>query len=86
MKKILYIISKPLDDDLQQALTLPPSADYSTSSILIQKGVESLLKFPFPCFVLENDIGKNDLPGSYSKIQYSDMLRMILESDTVISL
>jgi len=86
MKNILYLISKQPDNDLDQLLSLPVSPETTVSAILIQQGMWAQLNVPFSCFALENDILNQEMPVSYSKIQYSDMLEMILHADTVISI
>ncbi len=86
MKNILYLISKQPDNDLDQLLSFPVSPETTVSAILIQQGMRPQLKVPFPCFALENDVPDQDMTVSYSKIQYSDMLEMILHADTVISI
>lgn len=86
MKKILYIISKELDQDLSQLISSSASSRYSISAIFIQKGVVLKTAWPFPCFLLQDDSQINDQSALCPKIQYSDMLRMIFEVDTVISL
>ncbi len=86
MKKILYLISKQPDNDLEKILLSPVPSENSVSAIFIHRGIRSQLHLPFSCFVLENDISVDDLVNSYSKIQYSDMLRMIFEADSVISI
>ena len=86
MKKILYIISKQLDKDLNQLISSSTPTQFSISVILIQKGIKQNYTWSFPCFALEDDIQIKDRPTSYSKIQYSDMVRMVFEADTVISL
>jgi len=86
MKKILYIISRQLDQDLDQLISTPISSGYSISVILIQKGVTLNPIWNFPYFVLEDDIKTNNQSSICSKIQYPDMVHMIFEADTVISL
>ena len=86
MKKTLYIISKPPDEDMKALLSSPKIADHSISAILIQQGTSFFSNFPFPFFVLEKDISTSEIPDSYTKIQYSDMLQMIFDADTVISI
>ncbi len=86
MKKTLYLISKPQDEDMNTLLSSSVSVDHSISAIVIQRGTGFVPIFPFPLFVLENDIASHEMTDSYSKIQYSDMLRMIFEADTVISI
>lgn len=86
MKKTLYIISKLPDEDMKALLSSLKIADHSISAILIQQGTGFFSIMPFPFFVLENDISTSEIPDSYSKIQYSDMLQMIFDADTVISI
>lgn len=86
MKKTLYIISKAQDDDMNAILSSPVPAEHSVSAILIQQGIDFAPTASIPCFVLENNMIPNQMAESYSKIQYSDMLQMIFESDTVISI
>lgn len=86
MKKTLYIISKPPDVEMKELLSFPVPADHLISAILIQQGIGFNSTESIPLFALENDIFSNQLKDSYSKIQYSDMLRMIFEADTVISI
>ena len=86
MKNILYIISKPPDPDLEQLLSSPRSSEQSISAILIQKGIGFKPPDSISCFALENDLPANNGSEAYSKIQYSDMLNMIFEADTVISI
>lgn len=86
MKKTLYIISKPQDEDMNTLLSSPVSADHSISAIVIQQETGFIPAVHFPLFFLKNDMPLNDMTDSYSKIQYSDMLRMIFEADTVISI
>ena len=86
MKKILYIISKQLDQDLNQLISSSTSQEYSTSVIFIQKGITVKTTWSFPCFVLEDDVWISNQATLYPKIQYSDMVRMLFEVDTVISL
>ena len=86
MKNILYIISKQQDNGLDHLLSLPVSPETTVSAILIQQGMRAQLNVPFSCFALENDVLNQEMTGSYSKIQYSDMLEMILHADTVISI
>lgn len=86
MKKTLYIISKPQDEDMNTLLSSPVSADHSISAIVIQQETGFIPAVHFPLFFLKNDMTLNDMTDSYSKIQYSDMLRMIFEADTVISI
>lgn len=86
MKKTLYIISKPQDEDMNTILSSPVSADHSISAIVIQQETGFIPTVPFPLFFLKNDMSSNDMTDSYSKIPYSDMLQMIFEADTVISI
>ena len=86
MKKILYIISKPPDLDFEQLLTSTKSSEKSVSAVLIQKGIGYKPSGSISCFVLEDDLGTDNGSDACSKIQYSDMLRMIFDSDTVISI
>lgn len=86
MKNILYLISKQPDNDLDQLLSFPVSPETTVSAILIQQGIRAQLNVPFSCFALENDVSNQEMTVSYSKIQYSDMLEMILYADTVISI
>ncbi len=84
MKNILYIISKQPENGLEHLLSLPVSPETTVSAILIQQGISAQLHVPFSCFALENDVPDQNM--TYSKIQYSDMLEMILNADTVISI
>ena len=84
MKNILYLISKQPDNDLDQLLSFQISPETNVSAILIQQGTSAQLHVPFSCFALENDVPDQDM--IHSKIQYSDMLEMILNADTVISI
>lgn len=86
MKKILYLISKQPDKDIADILSSPIPSEHSVSAILLQQGIRTDLHVPFSCFVLENDISTDDSDPSYSKIQYSDMVQMIFDSDSVISI
>ncbi len=86
MKNILYLISKQPDNDLDQLLSFPVSPETTVSAILIQQGIRAQLNVPFSCCALENDVLNQEMTVSYSKIQYSDMLEMILHADTVISI
>lgn len=87
MKKILYLISKQPDKDIAEILSTPIPSEHSVSAILLQQGIRTDLHVPFSCFVLENDISTDDdLVPSYSKIQYSDMVQMIFDADSVISI
>lgn len=86
MKNILYLISKQPDNDFEQLLSFPITPDTAVSAILIQQGIGAHFHVPFSCFALENDVPDQDMTVSYSKIQYSDMLEMILNADTVISI
>ena len=86
MKKILYIISKKVDQDIDQLIPSSIPIEYSVSAILIQGGINQKPIWAFPFFAIEDDISTNQQYTLCSKIQYSDMLYMIFESDTVISL
>ena len=86
MKKILYIISKQVDQDLECLIPSSISSKHSISAILIQEGTTLKPSWTFPYFVLEDHIQIKDEASLCSKIQYSDMVRMIFEADTVISL
>jgi hypothetical protein len=87
LKKTLYIISKEQDPDFEELIASPSSSEYSVSAIFIQKGADFSHHWPFPCFALNNDISPStDREKTYSKIQYSDILQMIFDADTVISL
>jgi hypothetical protein len=86
MKKILYLISKQPDKDIADILSTPIPSEHSVSAILLQQGTRTDLHVPFSCFVLENDISTDDLDPSYSKIKYSDMVQMIFDADSVISI
>jgi len=86
MKKILYIISKPPEADLENLLSSPISPTQSVSAILIQKGITFTPPPSISSFVLTDDVPSDNGTVPYSKIQYSDMLRMIMEADTVISI
>jgi len=86
MKKTLYIISKPPDEDMKSLLSSPLPPDHSISAILIQQGTGFKEAVLFPIFVLQNDIPSNETTDSYSKIKYSDMLNMVFDADTVISI
>jgi len=86
MKNILYLISKQPDNDLDQLLSFPVSPETTVSAILIQQGIRAQLNVPFSCFTLKNDVLHQEMTVSNSKIQYSDMLEMILHADTVISI
>lgn len=86
MKKTLYLISKPQDEDMNTLLSFPVSANHSISAIVIQQETGFIPTVPFPLFFLNTDMTSNDMTEPYSKIQYSDMLRMIFEADTVISI
>ena len=61
MKKTLYIISKPLDDDMKAILSSPLPPAHSISAILIQKGTLVVPSTHIPIFALENDIQKDDI-------------------------
>lgn len=87
MKKTLYIISKKQDHDFEELLSSAQSSEHSVSAIFIQKGTDFQGLLPFPCFVLHDDISpNNNIEKACSSIQYSDMLQMIFDADTVISL
>lgn len=86
MKNILYIISKPPDPDLDHLLSSSHSSEQSVSAVLIQKGMTYTPSGAISCFALEDDLPANNGTDACSKIQYSDMLRMIFEADTVISI
>ena len=86
MKKILYIISKHVDQDLECLISSSVSPKHSISAILIQEGVTLRPSWTFPYFVLEDNKQIKNEADLCSKIQYSDMVRMVFEADTVISL
>ena len=86
MKKILYIISKQIDQDLECLISSSISPKHSISAILIQEGVTLKPSWTFPYFVLEDYIQIKDEAALCSKIQYSDMVRMISVSYTHLPL
>mgnify|MGYP004375593145 CR=1 FL=1 len=86
MKKVLYIISRKPSSRIRQFLVSSPSGLSHVSAIMIQEGVRLNNEWPFPCYVLEDDIARNDPAHSFSKIKYVDMLTMIFEAETVIAI
>ncbi|RMH06619.1 MAG: hypothetical protein D6704_06870 [Nitrospirae bacterium] len=86
MKTILYLLSKELTSFPEGIIPQTPLQDYSLTLLLIQKGVRNTVSFPFPCYALSDDLESQGIASSYPVVDYSTMLHMLLQADTVIVL
>lgn len=76
--------SEPAHTDL---LDTQPSSTSEVSVVLLQDGVrQKLSSSELRVYALSDDVRDRKVSVSYPLVSYADMLRMILESDTVIAL
>lgn len=86
MRKILYLLTDP-DPAQTDLLAIKQSSSSDVSVILLQDGVKVKLPGTFQqVYALSDDVRVQNVPVSYPLVSYADLLRMILESDTVVSL
>lgn len=83
-RKVLFLISAATPSSVHELLGLYESPEYSVSGILTHGEFLSDHRIPFPCHVLA-DGGHTGREVPSSHISYADMLRMIFESDAVVS-
>lgn len=85
MRKVLYLLSRPLGEIPKSLLTPSASSDEEVSVILIEDGV-GLDQAPGQLvYALAEDVASRKNESKLSMVSYRDMLRMIFEADTVIS-
>ena len=84
MRRVLYILKKG-PAEFSPGL-LAPSSGEKSAVVLVQDAV--LLKdLPLsPVYALADDATSRQVSSPYPHISYQDMLRMIMESDTVVAL
>lgn len=83
--KVLVLLSAAATPSpVHDLLRLYESPEYSVSGILTHGEFLSDHQIPFPCHVLA-DGGHTGRVVPSSRISYADMLRMIFESDAVVS-
>ena len=85
MRKLLYIVSKA--SSLSSGLIPSKSSpDREVSVLLIQDGV-SLTEVPGTrVFALGEDAVSRRITPAYPMVSYQDMLKLLFEADTVVSL
>ena len=67
---------------MESSITTYNFSDYSVQGVLLQGSPGLEKTFPFLCYRLDGEKGGTSV---YPSIHYPDMLKMIFESDTVIS-
>jgi len=87
MKRILHIIKdlnnkKPLELIRRQAKT---EDQIEVQLVLTQEAVKLLPDFPVAVYVLEEDLRERGLSSPYPKIDYSRLLDLIFNSESVIN-
>jgi len=86
VKIILYIISRKPSSDWPFP-EFPESTDTTINVIFIQEAVNLRLSLATGNhFTLKDDMASKDQSSSFPSIEYHDMLRMIFEANTVISI
>lgn len=86
MRKVLYLVSK-VPGEISKSL-LPPGASSGeeVSVILIEDGVSWDQAPGHHVFALAEDVAIRRVSSKIPTLSYRDMLRLIFEADTVISL
>jgi len=86
VKNILYIISRKPSSDWPFP-EFPENTDTTINVIFIQEAVNLRLSLTTGnYFTLKEDMASKDQSSSFPSIEYHDMLRMIFEANTVISI
>ncbi len=86
MRKILYLLSQPPGDIPKSLLSNSASPAEEVSVILIEDGVKLDQVPAQKVFVLTEDAASRNVTTKFSTVSYQDMLRMIFEADTVITI
>ena len=58
-------------------------SDCSVQGVFLKESPGSGKTFPFPCFAL--DPGEKMADSTYPSINYTDVLKMVFEAETIIS-
>jgi sulfur transfer complex TusBCD TusB component (DsrH family) len=85
MRKVLYLLSQPLTDIPKELLSTSSSPGEEVSVILIEDGVKLDQVPAQKVFSLTEDVATKNIKTKFPTVSYRDMLRMIFESDTVIT-
>lgn len=81
MRKVLFLLSPGAGSSMEELVAGSDFSGSSVQGVLLQESHGSDNTFSFPCYTLETGQIKADAPS----VQYSEMLKMIFEADTVIS-
>jgi sulfur transfer complex TusBCD TusB component (DsrH family) len=85
MRKVLYLLSQPQADIPKSLLSTISSPGEEVSVILIEDGVKLGQVLAQKVFALTEDVASRNIKTKFPTVSYRDMLRMIFESDTVIT-
>ncbi len=86
MRNILYILSQDPSKKSGALLLSEPDPSQQVSILLIQEGVRNERSLHGTCFVLQEDAQVRGVFPLFPLVSYGDMLRMILQADTVVAI
>ena len=86
MRNILYILSQDPSKKSGPLLLSEPDPNQQVSILLIQEGVRNERSLHGKCFVLKEDAQARGVFPLFPLVSYADMLRMILQADTVVAI
>ncbi len=86
MRNILYILSQDPSEKSGSLLLSGPDPNQQVSILLIQEGVRNERSLHGKCFVLKEDAQARGVFPLFPLVSYADMLRMILQADTVVAI
>ena len=87
MKRILHIVKDPDNEKAFELIRSQAKAGGQTEVrlVLIQEAVRLHPDFPAAVYVLEEDLRERGLSSPYPKIDYSHLLDLIFNSESVIN-
>ncbi len=68
---------------MEELLAASDFSDCSAQAVILKESAGFAKAPPFPCYIL--DSVEKILGSAYQSINYSDVLKMVFEADTIIS-
>ena len=83
MRKVLFLLSAGSESSMEDLVKTSDFSDCSVRGIFLKERCESGKVLPFPCYTLAS--AEKMTEPAYPLIKYSDVLKMVFESETIIS-
>ena len=83
MRKVLFLFSPGSNSSMEELVATSYFSDCAAQGVFLKERPESGKTFPFPCYTLSSPEEKTEL--AYPAINYSDVLKMVFEAETIIS-